>query len=180
MVKQVRFRTRAAYLYLLSVFSIKIFRLGYPPTFKLYGWLYLGITRFLSHILLNCVNGSLYKRSDRPLKADRLIIIDNNPLGLDALWCYREAKITRFHSLEMDAKNNDPNEPEQKKIPLTRRAYHLKENFGNSWWKVPCEQWFLQTGSPAWRNHYSQGRWKVNGKVTFRKFQPKIEKYVLR
>ena len=37
----------------------------------------------------------------------------------------------------MDAKNNDPNEPEQKKIPLTRGAYHLKENFGNSWWKVP-------------------------------------------
>ena len=132
MVKQVRFRTRAAYLYLLSVFSIKIFRLGYPPTFKLYGLLYLRITRFLSHILLNCVNGSLYERSDRPLKADRLIIIDNNPLGLDALWCYRGAKINRFHSLEMDAKNNDPNEPEQNKIPLTRGAYHLKENFGNS------------------------------------------------
>ena len=132
MVKQVRFRTRAAYLYLLSVFSIKIFRPGYPLTFKLYGLLYLRITRFLSHILLNCVNGSLYERSDRPLKADRLIIIDNNPLGLDALWCYREAKINRFHSLEMDAKNNDPNEPEQKKIPLTRGAYHLKENFGNS------------------------------------------------
>ena len=75
----------------------------------------------------------------------------------------------------MDAKNNDPNEPEQKKIPLTRGAYHLKENLGNSWWKVPCEQWFLQAGSPA-----SQGRWKVNGKVTFRKFQPNIEKYVLR
>ena len=34
-------------------------------------------------------------------------------------------------------------------------AYHLTENFGN-------------TG------------WKVNGKVTFRKFQPKIEEYVLR
>ena len=81
----------------------------------------------MSHILLNCVNGSLYERSDRSLKADRLIIIDNNPLGLDALWCYREAKINRFHSLEMDAKNNDPNEPEQKKIPLTRGAYHLKK-----------------------------------------------------
>ena len=36
-----------------------------------------------------------------------------------------------------------------------RGAYHLTENFGNS------------------------GR-KVNGKVTFRKFQPKIEEYVLR
>ena len=36
-----------------------------------------------------------------------------------------------------------------------RGAYHLTENFGNS-------------------------RWKVNGKVTFRKFQPKIEEYVLR
>ena len=34
-------------------------------------------------------------------------------------------------------------------------AYHLKENFGNS-------------------------GWKVNGKVTLRKFQPKIEEYVLR
>ena len=36
-----------------------------------------------------------------------------------------------------------------------RGAYHLTENFGNS-------------------------RWKVNGKVTFWKFQPKIEEYVLR
>ena len=34
-------------------------------------------------------------------------------------------------------------------------AYHLTENFGKS-------------------------GWKVNGKVTFRKFQPKIEEYVLR
>ena len=34
-------------------------------------------------------------------------------------------------------------------------AYHLTENFGNS-------------------------GWKVNGKFTFRKFQPKIEEYVLR
>ena len=34
-------------------------------------------------------------------------------------------------------------------------VYHLTENFENS-------------------------RWKVNGKVTFRKFQPKIEEYVLR
>ena len=34
-------------------------------------------------------------------------------------------------------------------------AYHLTENFGNS-------------------------ERKVNGKVTFRKFQPKIEEYVLR
>ena len=34
-------------------------------------------------------------------------------------------------------------------------AYHLTENFENS-------------------------GWKVNGKVTFRKFQPKIEEYVLR
>ena len=132
MVKQVRFRTRAAYLYLLSVFSIKIFRLGYPPTFKLYGLLYLRITRFLSQILLNCVNGSLYERSDRPLKADRLIIIDNNPLGLDALWCYREAKINRFHSLEMDAKNNDPNEPEAPLVSGIFFCYHLNENFGNS------------------------------------------------
>ena len=38
---------------------------------------------------------------------------------------------------------------------VTRGAYHLTENFGNS-------------------------GWKVNGKVTFRKFQPKIEEYVLR
>ena len=37
----------------------------------------------------------------------------------------------------------------------TKGAYHLTENFGNS-------------------------GWKVNGKVTFRKFQPKIEEYVLR
>ena len=36
-----------------------------------------------------------------------------------------------------------------------RGAYHLTENFGNS-------------------------GWKVNGRVTFRKFQPKIEEYVLR
>ena len=36
-----------------------------------------------------------------------------------------------------------------------RGAYHLTENFENS-------------------------GWKVNGKVTFRKFQPKIEEYVLR
>ena len=45
----------------------------------------------------------------------------------------------------MDAKNNDPNEHEheQKKSPLTRAAYHLKENFLNSGWKVPCKQWFL-------------------------------------
>ena len=27
----------------------------------------------------------------------------------------------------MDAKNNDPNEPEQKKIPLTWGAYHLTD-----------------------------------------------------
>ena len=38
---------------------------------------------------------------------------------------------------------------------LTWGSYHLTENFGNS-------------------------GWKVNGKVTFRKFQPKIEEYVLR
>ena len=38
---------------------------------------------------------------------------------------------------------------------LTRGAYHLTENFGNS-------------------------GWKVNGKITFRNFQPKIEEYVLR
>ena len=38
---------------------------------------------------------------------------------------------------------------------LIKGAFHLKENFGNS-------------------------GWKVNGKVTFRKFQPKIEEYVLR
>ena len=37
----------------------------------------------------------------------------------------------------------------------SRGAYHLTENVGNS-------------------------GWKVNGKVTFRKFQPKIEEYVLR
>ena len=37
----------------------------------------------------------------------------------------------------------------------SRGAYHLTENFGNS-------------------------GWKVNGKVTFRKFQPKIEEYVQR
>ena len=36
-----------------------------------------------------------------------------------------------------------------------RGAYHLTENFGNA-------------------------GWKVNGKVTFRNFQPKIEEYVLR
>ena len=40
-------------------------------------------------------------------------------------------------------------------IRLAWGAYHLTENFGNS-------------------------GWKVNGKVTFRKFQPKIEEYVLR
>ena len=49
----------------------------------------------------------------------------------------------------MDAKNNDPNEPEQKKIPLTRGAYHLKENFGKSWWQVPGELWFLQEVRPG-------------------------------
>ena len=38
---------------------------------------------------------------------------------------------------------------------MNRGAYHLTENVGNS-------------------------GWKVNGKVTFRKFQPKIEEYVLR
>ena len=38
---------------------------------------------------------------------------------------------------------------------LSVGAYHLTENFGNS-------------------------GWEVNGKVTFRKFQPKIEEYVLR
>ena len=37
----------------------------------------------------------------------------------------------------------------------TTGAYHLTGNFGNS-------------------------VWKVNGKVTFRKFQPKIEEYVLK
>ena len=40
-------------------------------------------------------------------------------------------------------------------LDVTRGAYHLTENVGNS-------------------------GWKVNGKVTFRKFQPKIEEYVLR
>ena len=39
--------------------------------------------------------------------------------------------------------------------PETMGAYHLTESFGNS-------------------------GWKVNGKVTFRNFQPKIEEYVLR
>jgi len=34
-------------------------------------------------------------------------------------------------------------------------AYRLAENFGNS-------------------------RWKIDGKVTFQKFQPKVKKYVLR
>ena len=38
---------------------------------------------------------------------------------------------------------------------LTWGSYRLTENFGNS-------------------------GWKVNGMVTFRKFQPKIEEYVLR
>ena len=38
--------------------------------------------------------------------------------------------------------------------PTSGVLYHLTENFGNS-------------------------GWKVNGKVTFRKFQPKIEEYVL-
>ena len=77
----------------------------------------------------------------------------------------------------MDAKNNDPNEPEQKKIPLTRGAYHLKKIS-----EIPDERYPASSGfsRPDLRNHYSQGRWKVNGKVTFRKFQPKIEKYVLR
>ena len=44
---------------------------------------------------------------------------------------------------------------QKKNACLTRGVYHLKENFVNS-------------------------GWKVNGKVTFRKFQPKIEEYVLR
>ena len=48
----------------------------------------------------------------------------------------------------MDAKNNDPNEHEQKKSPLTRAAYHLKENFRNSGWKVPCKQWFTGLEKP--------------------------------
>ena len=44
----------------------------------------------------------------------------------------------------------DPN-----RASIFRGAYHLTENFESS-------------------------GWKVNGKVTFRKFQPKIEGYVLR
>ena len=40
-------------------------------------------------------------------------------------------------------------------VKASRGAYHLTENVGNS-------------------------GWKLNGKVTFRKFQPKIEEYVLR
>ena len=44
---------------------------------------------------------------------------------------------------------------ENKKTPGDSGAYHLTENLGNSGWKVNC-------------------------KVTFRKFQPKIEEYVLR
>ena len=43
----------------------------------------------------------------------------------------------------------------QRDEPTNLGAYHLTENFGNS-------------------------GWKVNGKVTFRKFQPKIEEYFLR
>ena len=40
-------------------------------------------------------------------------------------------------------------------VPFPKGAYYLTENFGNS-------------------------GWKVNGKVFFRKFQPKIKEYVLR
>ena len=42
---------------------------------------------------------------------------------------------------------------QKKNACLTRGVYHLKENFVNS-------------------------GWKVNGKVTFRKFQPKTKEYV--
>ena len=41
----------------------------------------------------------------------------------------------------MDAKNNDPNEPEQKKIPLTRGANHLKENS-----EIPDERYPASSG----------------------------------
>ena len=55
------------------------------------------------------------------------------------------------------ARNCNYRDEIQKRTALyeTKGAYHLTENFGNS-------------------------RWKENGKVTFRKFQPKIEEYVLR
>ena len=43
----------------------------------------------------------------------------------------------------------------QFRMQNTWGAYHVTENFGNS-------------------------GWKINGKVTFRNFQPKVEEYVLR
>ena len=46
------------------------------PTFKLY----LRITRFLlNHVFISQINGSPYEWSDRSLRADRSIIIYNNP-----------------------------------------------------------------------------------------------------
>ena len=48
-----------------------------------------------------------------------------------------------------------PSEKTVEMLHFSQGAYHLTENFGNS-------------------------GWKVNGKVTFRNFQPKIEEYVLR
>ena len=59
-----------------------------------------------------------------------------------------------YHSIldDADSANRVNFVPSQS---FTWGAYHLTENVGNS-------------------------GWKVNGKVTFRKFQPKIEEYVLR
>ena len=51
---------------------------------------------------------------------------------------------------------------------------HVLANWSLSW-KYP----FPKGDYPLTENSGNSG-WKVNGKVTFRKFQPKIEEYVLR
>ena len=66
-----------------------------------------------------------------------------------------QGNVSLERALEYFSEKKRPREFANGRRNEIRGAYHLTENFGNS-------------------------GWKVNGKVTFRKFQPKIEEYVLR
>ena len=64
--------------------------------------------------------------------------------------------LRKFHMIEYKiTRDQITGDKSRVQTPEIRGAYHFKKNFGNF-------------------------GWKVNGKVTFRKFQPKVEEYVLR
>ena len=88
------------------------------------------------------------------------------------------------------SKSSAPSETKCLTSPsLSRDAFHSTQTSGNfGWfikWNGPFQ--FRPTGifGTSWAayhltENFGNSGWKVNGKVTFRKFQPKIEEYVLR